>query len=262
MISVYTSAFNLVKNSFNYQVTLDNFLSLADEVVVAVNTSEDDTLAQLKDFAVMHGALKVIETAFKYDDISFDGAIKNAALQATTHPVRIQMDLDETFVPSHKPRWRKYAQKLLDSKVDCYLIPTIDLWGDCDHIRADKDTGYKFRMHKGGLKRGIWYKARVGDYINTRMSDTGELLTMMDDLVENVESIVPSHYFHPLMVFMLNNYVFTVHHGFESFEQRVNVNKAIWKKAWEQRSGHQEDVALSVEELKRFPVIKHNLVLE
>jgi hypothetical protein len=172
------------------------------------------------------------------------------------------MDCDESFVLSHKPRWQTYAQKLLDSRFDCYLVPTIDLWGDRDHVRADKDIGFKFRMHKKGFKRGIWYKARTGDFINTRMSDTCELLDSMDDLVQNTDLIVPPHYLHPIMMFKLNEFIFTVHHGFESFEQRVNVNKAFWKKTWERYSGHAEDVATAVEELKRFPVIKHNLVLE
>ena len=51
MFSIYSSAFNLIKNNFDYKEAIDNFCNFAEEVVIAVNTSEDDTLQVLQNLS-------------------------------------------------------------------------------------------------------------------------------------------------------------------------------------------------------------------
>ena len=47
MFSIYSTAFNVVKNNFDYEEAIDNFCSFAEEVVISVNQSEDNTYEEL-----------------------------------------------------------------------------------------------------------------------------------------------------------------------------------------------------------------------
>ena len=89
MISVYHSAFNLNKHGFTgWQECLRRSCEFADQVVVAVNTSEDDThdivSSILKESAKSSILLK---TSFNYQDPWLDGKIKNAALIILPMPI-------------------------------------------------------------------------------------------------------------------------------------------------------------------------------
>ena len=113
MISVYHSAFNLNKHGFTgWQECLRKSCQFADQVVVAVNTSEDDTYdtvsSILKDNAKSSILLK---TSFDYQDPWLDGKIKNAALQECNCEFKVQLDLDE-YIPSwQRPLWDSMAQE-------------------------------------------------------------------------------------------------------------------------------------------------------
>lgn len=264
-LSAYVSAFNLIQNGFDVMEAMNRLVSFFDEVVVAVNTSTDETLHWMRGFEVtQQGKVKVVETSFAYTDITFDGAIKNAALQACSRGnVYVQMDLDEFIPMGQYNLWREYAAQLLSNPhVDCFMIPSVDLYGGMDTIRADKGIGVKFRMHKGGLRRGVWKEAWVNGCknIDTSRSDSCELLTPKDDLAPSLP-IVPPQFLAPTTSFLLNGYPFTVHTGYVSFDKRIQVNKAIWAEHWELRSGHREHVATDKKELDNMPLIRHSLKL-
>ena len=261
MFSIYISAFNLIKNSFPYLKNLYLACKFADEVIVVVNKSVDETLDLIKSYCNKYNNLKIIETNFDYNDIKFDGACKNMALQATTQKVKIQLDLDEYIPLSQKNKWLEYADKLLNTNYECLMIPSIDLFGNKDYIRSDQNIGIKFRMHKIGLKRGVWKYAWIDNKINTSKSDSCELLNSNDDLVNSIH-IVPQRLLNPIFSFELNNHIFTIHEGYLDFKYRVNINKNFWKEKWEQRSGHPENVITEIEALKMYPTIKHNLIIE
>lgn len=262
--SIYTTLFNIEKHNFPWCPSLENFVKFCkegDEIVVAVNKSEDNTLQIIKDFAAENPLVKVIETNFDYNDIEMDGKIKNAALQATKNKIKIQMDADEGFVLSQRQKWEEYAETLMNQPhVDCLLIPSVDLFGSKDKIRANHEIGQKFRMHKGGFRRGVWNGARRGDKIDTSKSDTTEIIDMNGDLVRSYP-IVPPQNLHPLFCFGLNKYIFTIHFGYLSFEHRININNKLWADHWALRSGGQENVATRKEQLDLEPTIKHNLSL-
>ncbi len=262
MFSIYFSAFNLIKNKFPFGTNVGKACDFADEVVIAVNKSEDDTLLFLTAMAIEYPKIKIVETNFSYDDIRFDGAIKNAALQATTQPVKIQMDLDEYIPLSQKKRWEYWGNKLLDAPhVQCFMIPSIDLYGAKDSIKAGADIGLKFRMHKAGLHRGIMKDAWVGSHILTNRSDTTELI---DDhgQIPHCMRIAPAEFHNSILAFGLQDYPYTIHEGYLSFEHRVNINKAVWAKAWRDRSGHDEDTPTEIRQLAHVPTTKHGLPLE
>lgn len=261
MFSLYFSAFNLIKNKFPYEENLKKALAFGEEVVVAVNKSDDNTLAKLLAFA--DSRLKIVETDFSYDDIRFDGAIKNAALQASTQPVKIQMDLDEYIPLSQKPKWESYAKKLLSfGNVDCFLIPSIDLYGSPDKIRAHTDIGVKFRMHKAGFYRGIHKDAWVtNNKIRTDLSDTTELIDSGGNIASAIR-IAPRESHISFLASSLQDYIYTIHEGYLSFEHRVNINKSVWAKAWRDRSGKDENTPISVDQLKPVETTFHNLKLD
>lgn len=263
MFSIYFSAFNLIKNKFPYEENLKKALKFADEVVVAVNKSEDATISIIESYVVDYPNLKVIETSFSYDDIKFDGAIKNAALQATTQPIKIQMDLDEYIPLSQKTRWESYAKKLLNmSDIGCFLIPSIDLYGSRDKIRAHTDIGVKFRMHKSGYYRGIQKDAWVSNTrIRTDLSDTTELIDSNGNVVSAIR-IAPKESHIPFLASSLQDYLYTIHEGYLSFEHRVNINKEVWAKAWKDRSGRDENTPTNIRELEGAETTFHNLKLE
>jgi len=265
MFSIYTSLYHIEKHNFPWRQSLENFVQFTGpegELVIAVNKSEDDTLQIIKDFAADKLTVKIIETSFKYDDIEMDGKIKNAALQETTKPVKIQMDADEIIPLSQKPKWEKYGRALLENpRIDCWMVPTLDIHGSMEKIRSDTQIGQKFRMHKEGFSRGVIRYARMGNKIDTSRSDTCELIDSYGDLARCI-SLVNPMVLNPMFADMLNDYIFTVHLGYLSFEHRININNKLWKGHWELRSGHQENVAIHENQLANIPTIFHNLPIQ
>lgn len=262
--SIYLSIFNIEKHAFPWRESLDSAVAFAGnegEVVIAVNQSEDKTLDIIREYVATRPNVKVIETKFAYDDVTFDGAIKNAALQACTKEVCIQLDADEVLPLSQRKKWEIAAQQLLRTTIDCYLIPSIDLYGDRDHI-SNKNVGTKFRLHKKGLKRGVWARAWQipGKQFDISMSDSSELLNREDQLVR-CQGLVPEFCLQPSFAHMLDDYIYTVHLGYLSLEHRANINKAVWGPHWSLRAGREAGVETDVEKLAKQATIRHNLKL-
>lgn len=268
-IAAYFSAWDVIANGLDYATPLRAALAVFDEVIVAVNTSKDDTAARIHAIGEEPenaGRLWVVETAFRYDDITFDGAVKNAALQGCTQGpewLYVQLDLDELVLVSQHQLWRDYAAQLAAMPgVDCFMLPSVDLWGSIDTIRADKNVGLKFRLHKGGLKRGVWNGGWKDGrtHLDTSKSDSTELTTMDGELVRCYRP-VPPVFLSPSMTAALNGYPLVLHLGYVDYEQRVRVNKAIWAEHWQLRSGHPEAVAVDKAALEHYPLIKHQIKL-
>jgi glycosyltransferase involved in cell wall biosynthesis len=265
MFSVYTSLYHIEKHNFPWRQSLENFVEFIGpegELTIAVNKSEDNTLQIIQEFAADKPNVKIIKTSFFYDDIEMDGKIKNAALQATTKPIKIQMDADEIIPLSQKPKWEVYARELLkNQQIDCWMIPTLDVYGSMDKIRSDTQIGQKFRMHKEGFFRGVINAARRGDKIDTSRSDTCELIDFNGDLARCVGFVHPMA-LNPMFADMLSDCIFTVHLGYLSFEHRINVNNKLWREHWELRSGRSENVVTKISQLQSANLIHHNLNLE
>ena len=230
MISIYSSAFNLVKNNFNYLFAINKFCCFADEVVIAVNNSEDDTLDTLNLLTKQFSNLIIISTNISYDDPLLDGKIKNLALQKTSHEIKIGLDMDEYI-----PLWQKniwyYLSKLLSnqSNYQCYMIPSVNLYGD---IFSYSSINPKWYLHKSGLFRGPVNFARVGDnHIDTNKSDTCELIDSSGNLVPS--KILPTN----IVELRSGYYPFVIHTGYVSFNDRLLRNHNFWKKHWLTESG-------------------------
>ena len=266
-ISVYTSAFNVIKNSFQWQEALDNFSQIADEVVVGLNTSEDGSLEAIQNYCKdkQYTHVTILSCSFSYDDILFDGKIKNAALQACSGDVLIGLDLDEFIPIRHKKRWRRWGQQLLERKEDSFMIPMINLWGDARKVRADQYSKIKLKwyMHKRGLQRGVVNFARLPNgKIDVDKSDTCELicangeLASYSRLLKYVKS--PQEHYE----FLENEGLFVFHTGYINFQNTIDKNTQFWQPHWEERGGKPySKIPLTLEEMTNLLTINHNLSL-
>lgn len=266
-LAAYVSVFNVVKNGLPYEKPLRDMLAFFDHVSVAVNTSTDNTLEVIKALDNTSGKLTVTETSFSYKDVTFDGAVKNAALQACPQGdqwLYVQMDLDEMIPLSQRPIWNEAAKQLLEMpSIKCLMIPSIDLWGSLETIRADKPIGQKFRLHKGGLRRGVWRHAWIsyGVRFDTNRSDSTELIDQNGDLVKSMDG-APSMALHPSTISILRQYPHVFHLGYVDYEQRARVNRAIWADHWTLRNGGVDaKVATRAEDLREVPLVRHGLPL-
>ena len=270
MFSIYTTLYNVTKNKFDVDGALNNFCRFAEEVCVAVPTNdlEDNTMEGLEAWRARvasskyNSVLKIVECPdIRFSDNEFDGKLKNAALQATSNPVKINMDGDERIPLSHASQWRNFAQILLGSQFDALFVPSVDLWGNPEFIRSNHRVGLKWRMHKAGLYRGVVNFARLPNgKIDTTKSDTCELINANGDLASTA-MICNQEWLNPAQASELINTIYTLHYGYLDFDYRININ-GFWKPRWEDRSGKTENVTLQREDLEREPVVRHNLPLE
>ncbi len=253
-ISIYSSAFNLIQNGFvGWEKSLIHSSELADEVVVCINTSSDETIQAITSLELAN--LKIIESSFSYEDPLLDGKIKNEALQACSGDILIQLDLDEYIPQSQHGLWRMYAEHLLHNKdADCYMLPVLNLYKDIDWFR---DIGTKWYMHKRGFHRGpVGFARKVDGTVDTKQSDTCELI---DDYGLLVRSVI----FPKSLESLKENHVFVVHFGYLDLKSRVERNQRFWQAHWKREAGGAEPphkVHMSIEEFDDHCFV-HNLNL-
>jgi len=256
MISIYSSAFNLIKNGFDYRTSIDRFCNFADEVVVCVNTSEDETLGELFELKLSYSNLVIIDSNYSYSDPLLDGKIKNAALQRTTHEVKVGLDMDEYIPQWQKPLWRQIGQQLLqDYDRECYMIPSINLYKDKDHFFSITQKWY---IHKSGLFRGpVNYARKPDGTINTQVSDSCELIDHYGNIARSAQ------FSKRLEDLESGNFPFVVHEGYINLDARLLRNKNFWAKHWLVESGGSNPAHVIHSSMEDFqePYIEHQLKL-
>lgn len=255
ILSSYHSAFNLIKNNFDYSSAIDNYCSFFDEVVIAVNTSEDNTFNVLSNLQSKYSNLKILSCEFSYDDYAFDGKIKNFALQnCLCGDFFCLLDLDERIPLWQKDLWRTCSLELNKSNYDCLLIASINLCKDIYHY---KDIGYKFYLHKKGFYRGIWNGARKDNgKIDITRSDTCEII----DKEGNLAKCYPLS--NKIEDLRTGNFPYVFHYYAVDFEQRIKQNE-VWTPVWSNRAGYQiNDIILNKENLEKIPIFEHNLLIK
>lgn len=255
MISIYSSAFNLIKNNFDYMFAIDNFCSIANEVVICVYTSIDDTLTTLQDQQNKYSNLKIISSDISYDDPWLDGKIKNEALQNTSCDIKIALDMDEYIPLWQKNIWTELASMLLKDDCLCYMIPSINLYKNKDHYFSITPKWY---MHKSGLCRGpVNFARKNNGYVDTSKSDTCELIDTNGNLVYS--KMTP----YDIESLRHNNLPFVVHTGYISLDNRLLRNQNFWKQHWLLESGGEPPPHKIHEKLEDFDytIKKHKLLI-
>jgi hypothetical protein len=258
-ISIYTTAFNIIKNSFDYQDAIKNFLYYADEVCIAINKSEDNSSEVIKSFVKENNYnVKVIDTEFDYNDPFCYGKIVNAALQGCTGEICILQDLDERF-GGNKEYLVQICKQLLNlEQVKALFVPVINLYGDFHHY---KDTNFKWYIHKAGLFRGaVKFGLKNDGRPDYNKTSTDELIDKDSNLVPTINILQALNINDPIK-YMQMDYPFTYHLGYTDLHKRVIRNK-FWKQYWEKATGGDKNThTLDVNDLlgKDYPV--HNLNL-
>jgi hypothetical protein len=259
--SIYTSAFNIVSSNFDIYKYIIHAVNMADEVVIAVNTSKDNTLDVLESYKSDHNSIKLIQTDFSYSDPLLDGKIKNEALQATTGDLKIQLDLDEYIPLENKKDWLRVGNLFLKSGYKAIMIPVIDLYKDTDHI---KNLGTKWYMHTPGLYRGVVNFGKLENgHVDIEKSDTTELIDSEGNLVDSTYLIDPKLPIDYKLKLIKNlNLPFVVHTGYLDLENRIHRNKTFWKSHWETEAGKEVNIPLEVSQLENELYIEHKLNID
>jgi len=264
--SIYFYYFNVIKMGYDYKSVIANFCAFADEVVCAIIKCEDGTREALAEMEKDYPNFKVVETDIQLSNNRFDGLLKTAALKETTNPIKIIADGDERFIVPQKPLWEQLYETLMLLKkdgVDGMMIPVLDVWGDINRIRVDKNIGLKFRIHLDTIKsRGVIPQAELQDgYFDTKLSDSTEALNEQGELGRFVNP-VPSNWLHPLFSRGLIDHPYVVHLGYLDLKHRADTIAPFWKPHWEARSGHEEEVELEERTLQEHPTIEHGLPID
>lgn len=256
-ISIYSTAFNVIKKNFNFKQALNNWFVYADEVVISVNTSEDDSYEQIVAYGKEMGFnLIVNKTDFSYDDPFCYGKIENSALQACTGDLLIQQNLDERF-RCDKNILTVLGESLLSQKdIMAYWVPVINLYGSYDNYI---DIGKKWYIHKRGLFRGP---------VNFGIKDNGRPdynKTSTDELIDQNGNLVPASallmHENFLKEYVEAGYPIVYHLGFVDFNERLSRNK-FWKPFWEKATGGDENRhMMSIEEMAAREAKPHGLPL-
>jgi len=267
MFSIYSSAFNVINNAFDYKEAVENFCAFGEEVVICVNKSKDGSLDAFLDLKKTKPNLKIVSSDFDYEDPLLDGKVKNMALQSTENPYKIGLDMDERIPIRHKKRWERIARFMEKSpEIKGFLIPSVDLWKDKHKIQSNpnKNKNFKWYLHKEGLCRGAVNFAKLENgKIDREKSDTCELIDPQGNLVatpkiyQNFEN--DNDYFN----WLDQEAIFVFHLGFLDFKKKIIRNKNFWNKHWEVVSGEKHNTALTTEEFEnRAQDLKsHNLKL-
>lgn len=264
MFSIYTSAFLVNKNQFDYSEALTNFCHFAGqdgEVKVAVPfKDEDQTYEALqnwkRDNAGLSANLEVFYANTDRTDPDFDGKLKNFALQECIGPLCIGIDLDERLCFWQRDRWIELGNFLLNSTKSSVLVPSIDLYQDYEHY---KGINHKWYLHKRtGLFRGVVNFARLDDgHHDITKSDSCELIDINGDLASSIllcQDYTPE--------FLKRERIpFVYHIGHVDLENRILRNKNFWKEHWSTEAGKDVFVPTSIEEIEPVSVKAHGLDL-
>lgn len=269
-IGIYTSMFNVQNLQFDYAGAICNFCKFADEVVVAVNQSQDKSLEVISKLKDGFPNLYIVECDIPYSDPLLDGKVKDAALQFANKldaTYLLGLDADERVPIRHRKRWESYGDLLLTfSKYESLLIPSINLWGSEETVRwdAEKNKAYKWYFHVKNLKRGAWKHGLTPDgHLMLDKSDGCELvspdgdLTLSQRIDEHLDPITDATSYFNLVDSSL---IYIYHLGRVNFENRVLRNQQFWAHNWNQCSSRTDvKVEMDIRDLEQHPTVRHNL---
>lgn len=272
MIVIASHWFNVERMRFPWRQTLANWVDFLAtgpaQIVIAVNTSDDNTATLVREHAKTlldprHSVtVDVIDIAIPYTDPEFDGRGKAAAIAAAKYPYVMLLDCDERVMPKQRHLWAQLIHELERNRaIDGFYIPVVDLMGDEQHY---KGVGTKCYLHRSGpnITRGVWKGGyREDGSINTESSDTCDAI--MADTRELIKAA-------PLLMQGLPHYItmgqlesgqvpLVLHYGYLDQEQRVR-QSAFWAPVWTQRrGGTNPEPTVTLESLSKIHRYRHNL---
>ncbi len=260
LISSYSAGFNLVKNGFDIKDYLDNMFYYVDEAVVALNTSEDNSLEVLNKYKSDTGRnLKIVETNFSYDDPFCYGKIVNAALQFCSGDIMCLRDFDERNGGA-KENFYKLCQTLSWSPdYKACFSPVINLYGDYSKYI---DCNKKWYFHKKGLFRGpVKFGIKDSGLPDYNKTSTDELIDYKGELVPSFD-LTSEFETSGILSYMKNGHPFVYHLGYVDFNERVKRNNEFWIPFWEKATGgDKNNHATDIKQLENKETFEHGLRL-
>lgn len=258
-ISIYSTAFNAIKNNFDFKGAILNWLVYADEVCIAINTSEDDTYEKINEF-VTNNRLNVVlvKTSFSYNDPFCYGKIENSALQACSGDLLIQQNLDERILADKEILKRLYDDLLVDGGYQALFVPVINLYGDTGKYI---DIAAKWYLHRRGLNRGpVSFGLKENGLPDYNKTSTDELIDDKGQLVLTYPLIINKS-LENLQKYVEKGLPLVYHLGYVNFNDRIERNK-FWIEFWEKATGgDKNNHAKSVNELAERMSAPHHLPL-
>lgn len=257
-ISTYQTAYNILTNGFSrWQESVINSCQFSDEVIIAVNTSEDDTDSAIRDTLWEYKNWKIVPANFSKLDPLWDGRMKNLALQHCTKEFKIQKDLDEIIPLWQKPLWENKLFQLKFSGAKVMAVPSVDLFNDEGHFKA---INWKTYVNIGQAYRGPSAHAlKPGYFINTQISDGTELI---DEKFNALLAIASGPC--DLAALESGEEIFVLHYGYIDKQERIKRNEVFWGAHWLQESNGTKPAHVlhdSLESFNHYEYKPHNLRL-
>lgn len=273
MISIYTSGYNLISMGFSWKDTFTHWLAFLNgggQIVVAVNTSTDDTANKVREFFAQYQAenppcstkIKVVDAAIDYTDREFDGKLKAFALSHCTEPYAILLDCDEIIPPNQRGLWVGMARELERRRnLDALLVPVVDLIGDEQHFKSIASKWYIHRNTPNITRGVVGFARRADGTFDTSKSDSCEAIYKdSGELVRAAPILMPElPDFLKIATLESGETPYVIHLGYLNLEQRLKQTE-FWRPHWENRegkAGSQPKTTLAdLEKIKRY---RHNL---
>lgn len=269
--SIVSSWFNVEKMKFDWRGALENwmtFLRGTGEIVIAVNTSEDNSPNLIREWfknfkmdnPTNFTKFEVIDIEIPYTDPAFDGKGKAAATAKATERFVILLDCDERLVPGSRDAWLRMAIELEVSKYDGFLVPVIDVIED---EKKYKSIGTKWYIHKNlpYITRGVvkWAYREDGTIDKTK-SDTCEAINKETGQLISAAPIIMMELPDWMKVAQMESgeVPFVYHLGFLDLEQRLRQSE-FWRPVWDLRDGTAKEPETTLEKLQAMDRARHNL---
>jgi len=255
-ISIYTTAWNILKYGFDYKDALANWSLYADEISISVGPSDDGTLDALKE-EEKNFPILITQPPLIHSDPFYYGKMENNALQQCTGDLLIQQNLDERWC-GDKEILHILGQHLLDGSFQAFFVPTIDLYGDPNNF---VNIGRKWYIHKRGLYRGaVRFGLKSDGRPDYNKTSTDELIDKNGALVPTV-SLLDNLTIDSLRAYAEQGMPYTMHLGYLNLKDRAS-RATWWKKFWEEATGGDPNKHVtSEEELLKRATKAHGLPL-
>lgn len=260
-ITIYSPLFNIIRNRFDYKDAFANWALYADEISLAINTSDDGTFETVRDYCKqMNYSVNIVQTDFSYTDDPFMyGKIVNAALQNSSGDILIEQDLDDRW-GGNKDVLLLLSEHLLRNNdyFKAYFVPTIDLYGDVNHYLR---IGHKWFIHTRGLYRGaVNFGVKTDGHPDYNKTSTDELIDKNGNLVSTV-SLVGDLSIESLREYVSRGMPISYHTGYINLHDRAERAK-WWREFWIRATAGDENKHItSVEELLKAETKLHGLPL-
>lgn len=259
-ISIYSTAWNIIKHKFDYKGALDNWAYYANNISIAVGTSDDGTYEALESYAKEKGyPVSLIRTEFDFSTDPFAyGKTENAALQNCTGGILIQQNLDERL-SGDKNVINQIGEHLYRTPfLDSYYVPVVNLYGSYDKYL---DIAGKWYIHKRGFFRGaVKFGIKPDGKPDYNKTSTDELIDAEGNLTKTMP-LMQDVDIDLLQKYAKNGMPVIFHLGYVDFKERLD-RSIWWKKYWEVATGGDTNKhPTSIEEIANRETKYHGLVM-